>query len=982
MIGIGASAGGLSALETFFETCPCDSGAAFVVIQHLSPKHESLMADLLSRRTRMPVKMLDTDSKIEPDHVYLIPPGAVMRVEGDVLKLSPRSEVLSLPIDIFFASMAENFGENAIGIVLSGTGSDGTRGSIAINAAGGLVLIQDPEEAKFDGMPLSVRRAGVADEVLPAAKLAERAILHHEHPTDLSLRPAPDAGGSPEAPPVTPVQAESDALEAIFDTLSDESGIDFRSYKSTTIMRRLGRRMQVRRVGSLRNYLDVLVNSAEELTALRRELLISVTRFFRDEESFKVLEERVIPRIVEGLSRHDTARVWVAGCSTGEEAYSIAMLLHEAFGAHTRTPQIKIFATDVNEDNLQFAAAGTYPSSIAAEVSPERLERFFTQDRETLTVSAELRQSLVFARHDLLADAPFTRMDLVSCRNTLIYFRRDAQERALKRLQYAVRHNGFLFLGNSESISATQNGFQSIDTTNKIFTRVSHDKRSGLDVSSGTAPAAGFRSGAAQGTGRQPMRHDTTEAAKRVEKGLVVDTAMQALLDRWAPPSIIVNSRYEAVHFQGDLRPYMRTRSGKASLDLTRILPDTLAAVASVLARKAYETGAEVVSEPLEFKTDDTTRVVKVYASPVSDAGATTSVLLSFEPIHMAGETCSIPQQIDLAAVAQARIDILESQLDATRADLQSTIEELETSNEELQATNEELMASNEELQSSNEELQSVNEEINTVNAEYQEKVSLLNRLNGDLSSMIRAVGVATVFLDETLSITRFSPDACSVFKLRESDVGRPLEDIAHRLKYTTLIEDIHETIRTENRCEREVVGDDGELYRVRIVPYSIQTSGQRGAVLTIMNVTVYRDVARLQGIIDALPEHVAVLDFDGTIMLTNAAWTRFARANGDPNLNRSGPGANYLEICREANTCAPDMEKCEDALSAARAYEGVKEILEGSRATFSLEYPCHSPEQERWFYMTAAPVVGREFAAVVSHIEITSWFKTLGTQE
>jgi len=980
VIGIGASAGGLAALETFFTSCPSNSGAAFVVIQHLSPKHESLMADLLGRRTSMPVTMIETDTRIKADHVYLIPPGAVMRLDDGMLRLFPRSEVLSLPIDIFFSSLAESYGRKSTGIILSGTGSDGTRGAIAINEAGGLVLTQDPSEAKFDGMPMSVQRAGVVDESLPAAELAARALQHHAKAPPIAVpETSESADKESERPAARGIDAESAALELIFERLLDASGIDFRAYKSTTILRRLGRRMQVRQVGSLRDYLALLSGSEEELSALHRELLISVTRFFRDEEAFKSLEEKVMHRIVDGIGRHDTARVWIAGCSTGEEAYSLAIMLHEAFEALGRRPQIKIFATDVNQANLQFASAGAFPNSIAAEVSAERLERFFTQERDMLTVAPEIRQSLVFARHDLLRDPPFTRMDLVSCRNTLIYFRREAQANALRRLQYAVRSGGYLFLGTSETLVGYQSGFQPVDAHNKIFTRLTSAEPMVLDVQPAT-PLVQSR-GPAVGPVVQKAAKDASRPANQavsvrsIPNANVVDAAVQSLLDAWAPPSILVNNKFEAVHFQGDLRPYLIPRSGKASLDLARLMPETMVAVASVLIEEAIKENAPQSSEPVELNLRESAHPLRLHAVPVASSESGQYVLLSFEKLDVGGETASAPRTLDLAAVAQSRIEMLERQLDVTRADLQSTIEELETSNEELQATNEELMASNEELQSSNEELQSVNEEINTVNAEYQEKMALLNRLNGDLSSMIRAVGIATIFLDEALLITRFSPDASAIFKLRDGDVGRPLGDIAHRLKYPNLLSDIRATIRSENRCEREVMAEDGKLYRVRIVPYSIASTGHRGAVVTLMNVTVYRDLARLQGIIDALPEHVAVLDFDGTIVLTNQAWSRFARANGDPKLSRCGPGNNYLEVCRTV-AGGPD-EALEDEQVARRAYEGIKSILEGARPSFSMEYPCHSPDENRWFYMTAASVMGQEFGAVVSHIEITSWYES-----
>ncbi|MBL3597119.1 PAS domain-containing protein [Rhodovulum sulfidophilum] len=759
IIGIGASAGGSAALETFFENCPAESGTAFVVIQDIPTKHESLTADLLAQRTRMSVEMIETDTRVRPDHVYLNPPGAVMRIEKGVLRLTPCDEGRSLPIDSFFTSLAEECGDRASGILLSGTGSDGTRGASAIYAAGGLVLIQHPGDAHFDGTPMSLRRAGIVDAELPVTDLARRALAHRQR------SPQPPFGAAPTTADTRP-DAKNGALpeeiEAILQALEEATGTDFRRYKSSTLLRRIGRRMQLLELPDLQSYVRLMQSAPGEVAALTRELLISVTRFFRDEDAFRVVEDSVTPRIVETLPPGQTARVWVAGCATGEEAYSIAILLHEAFHKAGRQPMVKVFATDINPDSLQFASAGSYPASVGAEIGTERLKHYFHTDGDRLQVTNALRQSLVFARHDLLCNPPFTRIDLVSCRNTLIYFRQDAQKNALLRLQYAIRKSGYLFLGSSETLSGLQNGFQPVDARHKVFVR------------GAARPSARFNLSALKSS--PPF--DQGQKARHLSADKEIRPSMQASAPRSRGP--------------------LRESPGPQD-------------------------------------------------SP-KDTG-----------------------QVDLAT-AQARIDSLESDLDATRADLEATIQELETSNEELQSVNEELIASIEALQGSNHELQSVNEEINTVNAEYQEKMALMNRLDAELNSMIQSVGVATVFLDEALLITRFSPEACSVFKLRESDIGQPLGDIAHKLKYPALQEDIRDTIRTGVSLEREAAAEDGALYRVRITPYAIRSSGHRGAVVTLRDVTVHRDLARLQGAIDALPEHVAALDVDGTILLTNKA--------------------------------------------------------------------------------------------------------------
>ncbi len=952
IVAIGASAGGLEALERFFGHCPADSGAAFVVIQHLSPDHKSMMHDLLARYTRMAVQVVADGMAIEANHVYLIPPGTVMRIAGGRFSLTPKNpHLLTLPIDIFFQSLAEEQGARAIGVVLSGTGSDGTRGAAAINAAGGFLLAQDPQDARFDGMPSSVIATGLVDVVLSADALAPRVVAHIRN---LPVAPEEEAADLVTRVPLAP----DEALEGILQLLLQSGGIDFHDYKPATLLRRIERRMQLHRLRSLDAYLDLLEQDRGELTLLRRELLIPVTSFFRDPEAFETLRTDVIEPLVE--QGGDTLRVWVAGCSTGEEAYSIAMLFLEAFDAHKRWPGLKIFATDVSQQNVDFAAAGQYPESAAAELTPERLERFFLRSGGRFSVKPELRQTIVFARHNLLVDPPFTRMALVSCRNTLIYFTADAQRRALGRLQYAIRPGGYLFLGSSESLTGSANGFATVHAKHKIFKRVGDVAFPSTfsaeeALRSGYAPSARGRRGPVV---RQPL-----------PDGGYVDDAIAALLDDFVPPSMLVNERHEVLHMFGDVAPFFRARAGTASLEIGRILPEHVVPVASALLFKAGKEGQRMVSDLLRMPSDDNGPLaLRLIARPLPPRGEERLLLLSFQ-VQRATDAGTTPAEtVNVNAETAARVEILERELQATRESLQATIEELETSNEELQATNEELMASNEELQSSNEELQSVNEELNTVNAEFQEKMAILNRVNADLDHMLKAVGVATVFVDADIRLTRFSPDAATIFKLRDSDIGRPLDEIAHVLKYPNLIEDMRLTFATGRMLEREARGPDGRTYLIRILPYAIASSAAKGVVATFVDISAFHDRQRLQNILDALPEHVAVLEPDGTIAMVNRAWVRFAKANGDPELRHSGVGVNYLNACQSGGSGLEDAQ-------ARRARQGIKRVLEGTASTFSMTYPCHSPTERRWFVMNVAPIPGQQYGAVVSHFNITSWY-------
>ncbi len=955
VVCIGASAGGLEALEKFFTTCPLETGAAFVVVQHLSPDYKSMMNQLLSRYTTMPVIMVEDGMVIEADHVYLIPPGTIMHVTAGHLHLTPKNpRGLTLPIDIFFTSLAEIYGRQAVGVILSGTGSDGTRGSVAINSAGGFVMVQEPESASFDGMPRSAIGTGLIDAVLPAEELPIR-LMAHIYKLPYAELPLPDV-----VPNAT--MNHDELVAATLQLLYQVGGIDFQEYKPATILRRIERRMQVRHTPELHRYLDLLERDRTEIITLRRELLISVTSFFRDSETFEELFDKVIMPIVAAKESGETVRIWSAGIATGEEPYTLGMLFIEAFERQSRWPNLKIFATDVDQQCVETAGLGQYPESAAAEISPERLDRFFVKKDNSFVIKSELRQCIVFARHNLLSDPPFTKMDLVVCRNTLIYFKSLAQERALRSLQYAINPGGALLLGSSESLSAVSEGLQTISARHKIFRRTN-------------IPAMPvFERHTKQGYPYPPpARERAIGKAPRGQAGNVnvSDLGIGMLLSKFSPPALIVNVAQEAVHLFGEVGIYLQQKDGAASLQLNRILPEPLVPVASALLHKAFRDQCVLVSDHLEVTLKDGQRqFLRLSAHPLHKDKDTEVLermtLLCFE-VDSAKAPLGELSSVNISAETMERVNILERELAATRESLQATIEELETSNEELQATNEELMAANEELQSSNEELQSVNEEMNTVNAEFQEKMHILNRVNADLDSLAKAAGVGTIFVDPGLVITRYSPDATQIFKLRETDVGRPLDEITHILNYAELMEDIAKTLSTERMIEREIVTADGKkIFLVRILPYLVPSTTARGAVATFVDVTAFHDAKRLQGIVDALPEHIAVVDATGIIRMVNSAWRRFARANGDPELKHSGIGASYFDACQG------NMHG--DALDAGATVRGLRAVLEGSLPIFSKEYPCHSTTEQRWFLMNVAPLPGAEHGAVISHVNISVW--------
>lgn len=944
VVAIGASAGGLEALESFFTGLGACPTAAFVVIQHLSADHKSMMEQLLARHTPMPVVLVEDGMLLAPGRIHLLPPAAVMSVFNGRLRLTPkRSKSLTLPIDLFFSSLAHASGPAAIGVVLSGTGSDGSRGALEINDAGGILIAQDPEQAKFDGMPRSVIGTGVVDFVLSAQAIGPKI------KELLQIQP------QPAAPPAQRPEGADSGISQILMLVHNAGGVDFRAYKPNSLTRRIERRMRVRNTLSYEQYAAILQHDRDELLMLQREILIPVTSFFRDTDHFEALSKQVVDPLVAEVPEGQELRVWVTACSTGEEAYSIAMLFLESFERARRWPSLKIFATDVDRQNIEIASAGLYRESIAADISAERLERFFVKKGNQYEVHKKLRERIIFARHNVLEDPPFTRISLISCRNMLIYMQPSAQTQVFRRFQYSLFSNGYLFLGSSESLGDVAGDFVTLASRQKIF-RLLRRNELPLEFRSRLAePREGRKARAGRTLTQQPL-------SQRNEA--MVDNANDLLLQAYVPASVLVAPGREIMHMFGDARRYLQFPEGQMSLDIAKLLPETLAPIGAALLHKASRDRATISSNPIPLRIDSSTVVqVRLVARPLPCAAESEPhVLLSFES-QASDRIESAQAALDVGQEHHAHIQLLEQELAATRESLQATIEELETSNEELQATNEELMSSNEELQSSNEELQSVNEELYTVNAEHQEKNEILHRLNADLNSMAQAVSIATVFVDPAIRITRFTPEARRFFRVQDGDIGRPLDHLAHNLSFNGLIDEIRSTMSGGLLAEREVRALDGNTYLLRILPYTVREGEPRGAVITVIDITSLHTSRRLQSVLDSLPEHIAEIDADGRICMVNWAWQQFARDNGDGLGEATGVGTNYLEICRRS----------QDA-HAQRAFLGLTRVLHGDDRFFSMQYPCHSPSEQRWFLMYVAPIEQPGGGAIVSHINITSW--------
>ena len=862
VVGLGASAGGLDAFRRLLAALPAGTGMAFILIQHLDPTHASMMVDLLAGHTSMTVEQAADGTMLEPEHIYLIPPGAYLSILGSALQLSePRERHgARLPFDFFLRSLAEELGERAICVILSGTGSDGSLGLKAVKEKGGLVIAQDPGEAEYNGMPRSAIMTGAVDLVLPVAKIPQFLAKYAGRVVRNGEREGlPSDGHRP------------DRLAEIIDLLRTKTPHDFALYKPGTLLRRIERRMALAGVDDSGRYLDLLRQDGSELDLLAKDLLINVTSFFRDPKAFELLAKTVLPDLVRGHPGDRPLRIWIAGCSSGEETYSLAILFLEEIAAAKRNIRLQVFASDVDEDAVALAREGRYPESVAADVSAVRLARFFAQEEHGYRVVAELRGVVVFTVQDVLADPPFSRLDLISCRNLLIYLRSEAQEKVLRLFHFALSEGGILMLGGSETVGSLNDRFEPISKAQRIYRQVGRRRPGEVDFPIGS----GGEARAIWPGGTQPA------AARGVTPG---ELTHRLLIETYAPASVLINRKYECLYYSGPTDRYLRVAAGEPSRDLLDLAREGLRNKLRAAIQEASREHTHATATGAQASYGGVPVTVRIDVRPVQREGEEL-LLVSFldEPDRERGPNRQAEPVNDLSRIAE-----LEQELDGTRKELQSTIHAIEIANDEQKAitqeamsANEEFQTTNEELMTSREELQSLNEELTALNSQLQETLERQRSTSNDLQNILDSSGVATLFLDSALNIRFFTPAAKSLFRVIATDIGRPLADITPLAADRDLLADAGAVLTTLAPLGREIEAEGGAWYVRRILPYRTQDNQVDGVVITFADISEMKEAEReiraaraySDSIIDTVRQPLVVLDEELRVISANRSF-------------------------------------------------------------------------------------------------------------
>jgi len=886
IVGVGASAGGLDALTAFFGAMPADCAMAFVVVQHLDPHHESLMKNLLAKKADLEVQDAEDGVAVKPNRVYLNPPGKDIVIRHGTLFLTPikPSDGLQLPIDIFFSSLAEDQKEKAICVILSGAGSDGTLGAKLIQGEGGLVMVQDEKEAQFARMPQSVIKAGLADFILPARQMPQELLNYIRHPL-LGIDKTEDR---------TDGQFQQD-IQAVLSMVRTTTGYDFSRYKRSTIERRIQRRMALHQIQQLGDYRRYLRQNLAEIDNLFQDMTIKVTRFFRDPGAFEALKKKALEPMLQKKEEGATVRLWVPGCATGEEAYSIAIAALETAEGLEKFFEFKIFATDINADAIAAARRGYFPQSVAADVSTERLKQFFTKKEDHYHVDSKIRDMIVFALHDIGRDPPFTGLDIISCRNLLIYMNGNLQQDIQNIFRYALKIDGILFLGSSETTGKTE-FFAAVDKKHKIYRKLTTEADHPVPFH---LPATFVAREKYPELERQPGTRTQVELnpGRRNVRGIVEET----ILNKYAFPAVLIDAQADILYFHGNTAKFLAPPVGEPSFNIFKMVSGELHFRLAKAFEKVKLTGKPELLENIQVRHNDGFLKLDVNLTSLDSGGRRQNwILIEFkeapaaDPARMKGAAAGEDTSPELIA--------LEEKLRLSRQELQAVIEELETSNEELKSANEELQANNEELQSTNEELesskeelQSTNEELETVNAELSKKNQDLLKVEEDLKNLFTTIDIGILYLDVDLRIKRFTQATTEVFNLKPVDIGRKISDITGNLAQEPLTKDVEEVLDTLTRKEIRIQGKDSNIYAVRIAPYRTQANMIEGVVITFLDVTFmedaqvkYRDaLSYFEKTTAALYEPILILEQDFTVTLANPAFYRMFKTSAKETLGQ-----------------------------------------------------------------------------------------------
>ncbi len=850
IVGIGASAGGLEALEQFFAHAPTDSGVAYVVVQHTSPGHKTLLGNLLQRVTSLPVRDASNGVVLAPDHIYVMPTGGLLRVERGCLRFKPARKTSSSPqaIDVFLTSLAQDQGARAAGVVLSGMGHDGTAGLQALHSAAGLCLAQQPDTAAFAAMPQSAIDAGCVDVVAPPQELPGLMAqwLGRSQPVAIDATPSqapPDwpepnaAAGPPQATaantPGTPAVAFTEVLQSIVDLLHHHLQHDFSLYKPSTLLRRVERRMHVHQLPNMADYVLYLQRNPQELEVLFSEMLIGVTAFFRDPHVWQDLAIQVLPPL-QATQRSGPVRAWVLGCSTGEEAYSLAMLLRE-----TQDPQaqvamaVQIYATDLNPTAIAVARKGWYSAQALADVSEVRRERFFTPHEGGFTVHPDIRSMVMFARHDVIVDPPFTRLDVLLCRNVLIYFSSTLQRRLMPLFHFSLRAGGTLVLGSAETVGRSQDLFTTLVARSRIYRRIEQTLVPGSVVFPVHRRAPS----------RTPSQElSVTSPPPPLSPASVANANLQTLADQvllqtFSPAAVLVNAAGDIVYISGRTGQYLEPAAGKANWNLHVMLRPALRTPIAMALRQALKERLSVVIKGLPLSADRPDQL-QVTVHPLQEPQALAGMaMVVFKEQAAIGPLSGPATPGD--AVVHAELQNAQQEMQSLRLEMQASKNEMLSLNEAMKLSNEELQSANEELTTSKEEAQSMNEELQTINSELQTRLDDLALAQSDMQNLLNSTDIATLFLDNELNVRRYTEQAVPIFHLRESDVGRPLSDLANTLDYPLLLDDVKETLRSLTPCTKSVSSTDGRWFSVRIMPYRTLANMVNGAVLTFVDISI-----------------------------------------------------------------------------------------------------------------------------------------------